>query len=62
MRISMMSRILLAALASASLMSVVHAATATKADRDQGPPTRPPIHAVLTSPPTVPPPIPELVR
>jgi nitrite reductase (NO-forming) len=56
MRISMMSRILLAALASASLMSVVHAATATKADRDQGPPTGPPIHAVLTSPPNVPPP------
>lgn len=56
MRISMMSRILLAALASASLMSVVHAATATKADRDQGPPAGPPIHAVLTSPPNVPPP------
>jgi len=38
MRISMMSKMLLAALASASMMSPVHAAAATKADGDQGPP------------------------
>jgi nitrite reductase (NO-forming) len=56
MRTSMMSRMLLAALASASMMSLVQAAAATKADGDQGPPTGPPIHAVLTSPPNVPPP------
>jgi hypothetical protein len=56
MRISMMSKMLLAALASASMMSLVHAAAATRADGDQGPPTGPPIHAVLTSPPNVSPP------
>jgi nitrite reductase (NO-forming) len=55
MRISTVSRMLLAALASTSVMGVVHAATATTADRDQGPPTGPPIHAVLTSPPKIPP-------
>jgi nitrite reductase (NO-forming) len=52
----MLSRMLLAALASASMMSLAHAAAATKADGDQGPPTGPPIPAVLTSPPNVPPP------
>jgi hypothetical protein len=35
MRFSMMLKILLAALASASIMSLVHAAAATKADGDQ---------------------------
>jgi len=52
----MVSRILLAGLASASMMGVVHAAGATTADGDQGPPSGPPIHALLTSPPNVPPP------
>ena len=42
MRISTVSRMLLAALVSTSVMGVVHAATATTADRDQGPPTAPP--------------------
>ena len=38
------------------MMSLIHAAAVTKADGDQCPPTGPPIHAVLTSPPNVPPP------
>jgi nitrite reductase (NO-forming) len=52
----MLSKMLLATLASASMMSLAHAAAVTKADGDQGPPTGPPIRAVLTSPPNVPPP------
>jgi nitrite reductase (NO-forming) len=56
MRTSMLSRILQAILASASMVGVVHAAAATAADGDVGPPIGPPVHAVLTSPPNVPPP------
>ncbi len=52
----MKSRMLLGALASASMMSLVHAAAGSKADGDQGPPMGPPLQAVLTSPPNVPPP------
>jgi nitrite reductase (NO-forming) len=56
MSTSMLSRILQAILASASMVGVVHAAAATAADGDLGPPIGPPVHAVLTSPPNVPPP------
>lgn len=56
MRFSMISKMLLATLASASMVSLAHAVAVTKADGDQGPPTGPPIHAVLTSPLNVPPP------
>ena len=54
MRIPMMSRMLLAALASAGIMSLAHAAAATNADGEPRPPTGPPIHAVLTFGGTVP--------
>ena len=45
-----------AAVIGASITVVVRAADSRPVDADQGPPVGPPIRAILTSPPNVPPP------